>query len=36
MTFWEKEFGTQQTNSDHKTMIYNVGKPVILLRVFSK
>ena len=36
MTFWEKEFGTQKTNSDHKTTIYNVGKPDILLQVFSK
>ena len=35
MTFWKKEFGTQKTDSDHKTKIYNVGKPAILLWVFS-
>lgn len=35
MMFWKKEFGTQKTDSDHKTKIYNVGKPAILLWVFS-
>lgn len=35
MTFWKKEFGTQKTDSDHKTKIYHVGKPAILLWVFS-
>lgn len=33
-SFWKK-FGTQQTKSDHKTTIYSVGKPAILLWVFS-